>query len=167
MEHRVVGKQFITEMCFGCGKGNEDGLKGRFYNLEEGAVVAEFQPGDKFQGYPQRLHGGITASILDETLGRAILVSEPDCWAVTAELTVRYKKPVPLDVPLKVVARVTDNKRKLFYSSGEVILPGGEVAATATGIYIKQALEQIADTGDLDMNRARYEQDTDIDTIVF
>jgi uncharacterized protein (TIGR00369 family) len=167
MEHKVVGKQFITEMCFGCGKGNEDGLKGQFYNLEDGSVAAVFLPGEQFQGYPQRLHGGITASILDETLGRAILVAEPSCWAVTAELTIRYKKPVPLNVPLKVVARVTNNTRKLFHSSGEVILPDGEVAATATGSYIKRTLDQITDVAETDLEKVRYEQDIDLESIEY
>ena len=167
MEYKVIGKQFITEMCFGCGKDNEDGLKGQFYNLEDGSVVAVFQPGNHFQGYPQRLHGGITASILDETLGRAILAAEPTCWAVTAELTIRYKQPVPLNVPLKVVARVTENSRKIFRSSGEVLLPDGCIAATASGAYVKMPLGQITDTTEVDLNRARYEQDSDLETIEY
>ena len=160
-EKKVSGKQFITEMCFGCGQDNPGGLHGEFYNLEEGKTVSFFRPGERFQGYPQRLHGGITASILDETLGRAILVLEPDCWAVTAELTIRYKKPVPLDVPLKVVAEVTDNNRRLFRSEGQVVLPDGTVAATATGVYMKQALDKIADPDSLGAGKIKIEQATD------
>ena len=167
MEHKVTGKQFITEFCFGCGKDNHDGLQGQFYNLEEGKVVAFFQPGDRFQGYPQRLHGGITASILDEALGRAILPLEPDTWAVTAELTIRYKKPVPLNTTLTVIAEVTENKRRLFRCSGELILPDGQVAATATGTYMKQALEQIADVDGYDADKIRYHPDSDRESIEY
>ncbi|MCL1805313.1 MAG: PaaI family thioesterase [Clostridiales bacterium] len=162
MEHKVTGKQFITEMCFGCGMDNGSGLHGRFYNLADGSVAAVFEPGDVFQGYPQRLHGGVTASMLDEVLGRAILPLEPDTWAVTAELTIRYKKPVPLQVPLIITAKVTDNNRRLFHSSGEMILPDGEVAATATGVYMKQPLERIADMEGFDPGKIRYEQESDV-----
>lgn len=167
MEHKVAGKQFITELCFGCGKDNHDGLQGQFYNLEEGKVVAFFQPGDMFQSYPQRLHGGVTASILDEVLGRAILPLEPDTWAVTAELTVRYKKPVPLNTTLTVIAEVTENTRRLFRCSGELVLPDGQVAATATGTYMKQTLEQIADVEGYDVGRIRFLQESDREYISF
>ena len=167
MEHKVSGKQFITEMCFGCGKDNEGGLQGEFYNLEEGKIAAFFRPGDTFQGYPQRLHGGITASILDEALGRAILPLEPDTWAVTAELSIRYKKPVPVNTALKIVAEVTENKRRLFRSSGELFLPDGQVAATATGVYMKQPLGQIADVADMDSGRIRYDQENDRETVEY
>ena len=163
MKENITGKQYITTMCFGCGKDNHTGLHGRFYNLESGKIAALFQPGDLFQSYPQRLHGGITAAILDETLGRCILAPEPDCWAVTAELTVRYKKPVPLNVPLKIIAEITDNNRRLFRSSGTLILPDGEVAATATGIYMKQALTQIADTEGVDLQKIRIDQDSEFE----
>jgi len=163
MKEKVSGRQFVTEMCFGCGQNNHTGLKGRFYNLENGKLAALFQLGDEFQSYPQRLHGGITAAILDETLGRSILVAEPDCWAVTAELTIRYKKPVPLNVPLKILAEVTENNRRLFRSSGLLILPDGEVAATAAGTYMKQSLERIADTEGADLSRIRIELDSDIE----
>jgi len=161
MRVKVIGKQFATEMCFGCGKDNPIGLKGQFYNLENGKIIALFKPGDDFQSYPQRLHGGITAAILDEVLGRAIIAHEPDCWAVTADLSVRYKKPVPLNVDLRVVAEVTENKRRLFRCVGELILPDGEVAATASGIYMKQALDQITDTEGVDFSRIRFKQELD------
>ncbi len=167
MKHKVSSKQYISEMCFGCGKDNPVGLKAQFYNLEEGKTVAVFQPGGMYQSYPERLHGGVAASILDETLGRAILPMEPDCWSVTAELTIRYKKPVPLDVPLKVVAQVTENNRRLFRSSGELILPDGEVAVTATGVYMKQSLSKIADLSDLDLEKMFIQQENDKEFLEF
>lgn len=167
MIHNVTGKQFISEMCFGCGKDNEGGLHGKFYNLSDGSIAAVFQPGDMFQSYPQRLHGGVTASLLDEALGRAILPLEPDTWAVTAELTVRYKKPVPLHAQLIVTAKVTENNRRLFRCSGELILTDGEVAATAAGVYMKQPLERIADMEGFDLSRIRYEQENDTETLEY
>ncbi|MCL1848250.1 MAG: PaaI family thioesterase [Clostridiales bacterium] len=167
MKDHVTGRQFVTALCFGCGQDNPIGLKGRFYNLESGKIAALFYLGDEFQGYPQRLHGGITASILDESLGRAIVIPEPDCWAVTAELTIRYKKPVPLHTPLKVIAEVTDNNRRLFHSKGTLILPDGEIAATATGTYMKQSLSQIADTEGLDMDNIRIWPARDEDFIEY
>jgi uncharacterized protein (TIGR00369 family) len=166
-KHKVIGKQYISEMCFGCGKDNPVGLKAQFYDLAEGKTAAVFQAGEEFQSYPRRLHGGIVASILDETLGRAILALEPDCLAVTAELTIRYKKPAPLGTPLKVVAQVTKNNRRLFRSSGELLLPDGQVAATATGTYVKQTPQEIAGLSDPDLERFCITQENDRDFLEF
>lgn len=144
MERRVLKKQYISDHCFVCGTENTMGLHAVFYELEGKEVAAIFDPPQEYQSYPQRLHGGISAAILDETLGRAILVEEPETWSVTAELTLRYLKPVPLDHPVKVLGRVTKNSKRLFQASGELLLPNGEVAVKAEGKFVKLRIDQIA-----------------------
>jgi len=109
-------------------------------------LVAVFRPMEEHQGYPGRLHGGLAAAILDETIGRAIMMRyEEEVWGVTAEFTIRFKKPIPLDEELRVVGRITMERGRIFEGSGEILLPGGEVAAAGRGKYIKQPLERIAD----------------------
>src|SRR5450756_1503532 len=88
-------------MCLVCGADNPFGLQARFYELEaEGATGREllgvFTLREEHQSYPGRLHGGISSAILDETIGRAITIAHPGTWGVTAELTLRYRKPLPL-----------------------------------------------------------------------
>lgn len=167
MKHKVVKKQYISEMCFGCGKDNPAGLKARFYELEDKRVVALFEPGQVFQSYPQRMHGGVSASILDETLGRAILPLEPECFAVTAEIMIRYKKPTPLDIPLKAVAEVTENNRRIFKARGELLLPDGTAAVLAEGVYVKQPLSRIADLNQADPARFLINTEKDLEYIDF
>ena len=99
--------------------------------------------------YPGRVHGGISAAILDETIGRAISVSDETVWGVTGSLELRYKKPVPIDCDLITVARVTRDTRKLFEGEGEIILPNGEIAVTAKAKYVKMPIDQIADECDM------------------
>ncbi len=161
----LASKQYITEQCFGCGVDNHKGMHGQFYNTRDGKSVALFVSGNDYQGYPGRLHGGITAAMLDEALGRAILAIEPDCWAVTAELTIRYLKPTPLNVPLKVLSEVTENNRKLYRCSGSLILADGEITATATGTYIKQRLDKIANIEGGALIEPRMEQELDMEYI--
>lgn len=64
-------------------------------------------------------------------------------WGVTVELELKYKKPVPLDVPLKVVGRITKNTRRIFEGTGEILLEDGTVAVTAQGKYIKMSIDKI------------------------
>ena len=133
-------------MCLVCGLKNLYGLKASFYEMDNNELVAVFTPREEHQSYPGRLHGGITTGLLDETIGRAIMVKEEkEYWGVTVEFTSRFRKPIPLGVELMVVGRITKDAGRFFYGSGEIILPSGEVAATGTGKYMRLPLSKIAD----------------------
>ncbi len=145
MSPQVTGKQHNSKMCFVCGLKNPAGLHASFYNLEGDQVVALFTPCEKHQGYPGRLHGGMAAAILDETIGRAMNIESDEIWGVTVDLQVRYKQPVPLDTELRVVGRIIGQNRRLFEGTGEILLPDGQVAVEGRGKYIKLPLDEIAD----------------------
>lgn len=145
MKKHVVKKHNAGRGCFVCGVKNPFGLHTDFFELEDGTLAARVTPSEHHQSYPGRLHGGVSAALLDETIGRAISISEPDTWAVTVEINTRYKKPVPYGVPLTVTGRVVENNRRLFAGEGEILLPDGTVAVTATAKYMKRRLSDIAD----------------------
>jgi len=133
-------------MCLVCGLKNPHGLKGSFFELDNGELVCIVTPCEEHQSYPGRLHGGITTALLDETIGRAIMINHDDnLWGVTVELTVKFKKPIPLDKELRVVGRITSESSRFFEGTGEILLPDGEVGASGIGKYIKLPLERIAD----------------------
>ena len=146
MIHHITGKQHNSKLCFVCGLKNKFGIQARFYVTKEEELIAIFTPSEEHQSYPGRLHGGIASSILDETIGRAILNKyETEVWGVTLELNVKYKKPVPLNEELKVIGRITSQNSRFFEGSGELILQNGDIAVTATGKYLKVPLEKITD----------------------
>ena len=146
MTQRVQAKQPNSRMCLVCGLKNPYGLKAFFYELESGDLVATFTGREEHQSYPGRLHGGIAAAVLDEAIGRAIRIRYGDTlWGVTVEITTRFKKPIPLETSLTVRCRITLEDSRFFEGTGEILLPGGEVAATGKGKYIKLPLEKIAD----------------------
>lgn len=133
-------------MCFGCGLDNSFGLKSRFYELETGELLAVFQPAKQHQGYPGRLHGGLAATILDETIGRAIMISHADnIWGVTVEFSMRLRKPIPLDKEVRVLARITEDSKRFFEGCGEIILEDGVVAVEGKGRYLRMDINKIAD----------------------
>ena len=124
---------------------NELGLKASFYEIENGEVVAIFKQLEEHQSYPGRLHGGIASAILDETIERAISIKNENIWGVTVELNIKYKKPIPLDQKLRVIGRITNDSKRLFEGTGEILLENGDIAATAYGKYIKMPIDKIAD----------------------
>ena len=132
-------------MCFVCGLKNSFGLHASFYEIEGKQLVALFTPCQEHQGYPGRMHGGLAATILDETIGRALMISTEETWGVTVEFSVRYKKPVPIGQELKVVGRITKDTRRIFEGTGEILLPSGEIAVEGFGKYIKLPIDDIAD----------------------
>jgi hypothetical protein len=57
----------------------------------------------------------------------------------------RLKKPIPLDGEIRVLARITSDRKKVFEGSGEILLPDGTAAITATGKYLKMDISNITD----------------------
>jgi uncharacterized protein (TIGR00369 family) len=145
MIHKVVGKQNNSKMCFVCGLKNRYGLKASFYETDTGELVAIIKPGQEHQGYPGRLHGGIAAAVLDETIGRTVTMGkEKEVWGVTLELKMKYLKPIPLGEEIKIVARLIEDNR-IFKGAGKIILSNGEIAAEAEGKYLRMPIEKITD----------------------
>ena len=151
MSHKITNSQNISKNCLVCGVDNEFGLKTHFYETENSELIAVFTPLPEHQSYPNVTHGGISAAILDEVIGRAIMMTtDSSTFGVTVELTVRYKKPVPLGVELKAIGRITRERSRTFEGTGELYLPNGDVAIEAEGKYMKRRLEQITDSDFVD-----------------
>lgn len=145
MKYRVLKKQHNSSKCIVCGLNNDIGLKASFYEIDNGELVAVFNPMEEHQSYPERLHGGVSAAILDETIGRAIMIKHEKIWGVTVELNLKYRKPVPLNEELRVIGRITRDTSRIFEGTGEILLSNGEIAVSATGKYMKMPIEKIAD----------------------
>src|SRR5262245_35946838 len=83
---------YRTRRCFVCGTDNPAGL-----NLaperEGGKVVARFVPGEAHRGYSRAVHGGITASLLDEVVGVAAGY-RAGVKCATVALSVEYRRPL-------------------------------------------------------------------------
>ncbi|MEW6081419.1 MAG: PaaI family thioesterase [Bacillota bacterium] len=121
-------------MCFGCGRDNPIGLK-LVFREENDLYVSDFSPLPEHQGYPGMVHGGIICAILDEAMGR--LVWSQGCDSFTARLETRFKKPVPIEHPIRVQARQVSQGRAGTLLEARILLENGQVAAEAKGTYLK------------------------------
>ncbi|MBM3311171.1 MAG: PaaI family thioesterase [Candidatus Aminicenantes bacterium] len=121
--------------CFACGRSNPDGLRLRMEYPAPGRCRAEFVPKRKFQGWRGLVHGGVLSTLLDEGFAHATGGPERgrEAAAVTAEMTVRFKRPARVGRKLILEGKVVGRDRKIV--SCESILrdeEGVEIAA-ATG----------------------------------
>ena len=85
--------------------------------------------GSAFEGAPGRAHGGIVAALIDEAMGFAL--SSSGITAFTGRLTLTYRAPTPVGLPLEGHARVAHRQgRKLTITAelrcGETLLAEAE-----------------------------------------
>lgn len=147
MSHRIKKGQYISKHCMVCGVDNRFGLQTRFFETTDNEVIALFSPREEHQSYPGIAHGGVSAALLDEVIGRAIMAFyDQNTFGVTIDLQVKYRKPVPLGVELKAIGRIVKDNGRMFEGTGELHLPDGSVAVSAWGKYLKRNLEQISDS---------------------
>jgi len=114
--------------CFICGLRNPIGLRMVFYeDREEGLVWARLTISDDYCSYPGVVHGGIVATVLDETSGRALIVSTGDANAffATAKIELRYRRATPTNVPLVAVGWVERPGESRVWVRGELRLEKG------------------------------------------
>jgi uncharacterized protein (TIGR00369 family) len=126
-------KQPNSLHCFVCGLENKCGLGMSFYDVGPGQVIATVKIPDRYQGYPGVVHGGIQAAMLDEALGRAVMVDDHSHFRVTAKMEIHYRKPVPTGEPLTLYGEVVKDRGRLAFARAELRLPDGTVGAEAEG----------------------------------
>ncbi len=89
--------------------------------------------GNAYEGAPGCAHGGFVAAIFDEALGMACMFSGGP--GMTGEITIRYLKPTPIRVPLRIEARFDRQDGRKIYNSGE-LYAGDQLIARSHGVFI-------------------------------
>ncbi len=114
--------------CFACGDRNPAGLK-LCFRTEDGRAFAEFIPQKNHQGFKDMVHGGIISAILDEAMVKAVL--SKGLKAVTAEITVRIKKPLLVGDKVFIEAEINTMGNRLIETSSHIRASDNTVIAEA------------------------------------
>jgi len=120
------------DFCFACGQQNPNGLRLR-PTAGEGRAVVHWTPPPHYQGYAGVLHGGVIATLLDETMAHAALSLVGR--AATVELLLQFLKPVMTGRELEVRAEVREEKRRILVVGAELIQEG-ELRARGEGKFL-------------------------------
>jgi len=128
--------------CFICGLENPLGLRIRFYDMAPGEVTANCIVPKEFQSYPGVVHGGIVAALLDEIAGRSMIGDiENPRFMFTARLTLRYRKNVPVEQPLRLVGVAGVRKERSATAKGSIYSAQGELLAEGEVLLINVPTE--------------------------
>jgi acyl-coenzyme A thioesterase PaaI-like protein len=130
--------------CFVCGTRSAIGLKLDFVlDKHKKQSTCETVIPEQYCGWTGFVHGGIIASVFDGAMVHACKSIDLDC--MTAQLTIRYKKPVPLNKKLTVLATVQDRRTVLGYAvvyTQAVIWVDGSIAGKAHAtMFVKNGLD--------------------------
>ena len=113
--------------------------------VQEGAdtYATEVIFGSHHQGGPGIAHGGIVGAALDEACG--LLATWHRFPAVTARIAIRYRKPAPINRPLRVTAKVEADRGRRIEISAE-LRDGQELLAEADGAFLHVPLQHFLAT---------------------
>lgn len=143
--------QDILEVhCYGCGALNEHGLQIKsFWAGDE--VVCAWRPKPHHIGHPGILYGGMIASVVDchciwtawahaHRQAGIEMDAMPRFLYVTAALQINYRKPVPIEQPIQLRARVVEyGERKATVKC--TVIADGVLCADAELVAVRMRSE--------------------------
>jgi uncharacterized protein (TIGR00369 family) len=132
---RQDAKLHGSNRCFGCGQANPAGLHLQFLLAEDLSVIGQPVVSSAFEGHPGYLHGGIIATLLDESMSKAVRAR--GFTTMTRHMEVDYLRPVPSEAPLRLEGRVTRNEGRRHWTEAKILDGEGRLLAQGKGLFIE------------------------------
>lgn len=121
--------------CFGCGEANPVGLHLNFMLAEDRTVVCEHTVGDLYEGPKGYVHGGMIATLLDETMSKAVRAH--GLVAMTRHLSVDYLRPVPSTTPIRLEGVLARSEGRKHWVEARLLDEADTVLAHAKGLFVE------------------------------
>jgi acyl-coenzyme A thioesterase PaaI-like protein len=126
-----------TPLCGGCRGVGRCRLGVGALSLDGKVTRAPLQCRSVYHAGPGVAHGGWTAAVFDDVMGRSLI--QRGAATVTASLKVDYLKPVPVDEPLVIEVRVEAQAGRRWELTALIRLSGDEVPlARAEGLWLER-----------------------------
>jgi uncharacterized protein (TIGR00369 family) len=153
---RLPGALPVGMNCFACGPDNPVGLKIDYQQVGD-TVEAEFVFGDLHSGAPGYVHGGILMTVLDDAMAWAAIAVRGS-FAVTAEFTSRFSRPVRVGATHTVVVNVSQIRADTgtIEATGEIRRPDGKKCVSAAATYHVLTPQQVAASIDADLPESSF-----------
>jgi uncharacterized protein (TIGR00369 family) len=140
----VSGVPFDDGNCFACGPDNPIGMHLHFDRAAgSDDVCARVRLAPQYQGWRGIAHGGIVMALLDEAMAHA--AGFAGHRGVTAAVSVRFRKPVPLEEPIEVRGRVTWQRHKVLGVEADIFDRNATLLAHAEGSFVSRGSLDAAD----------------------
>lgn len=120
--------------CIGCGRLSPLGLRMEFSFRDDGSVESRVTLPRVFQGWRGVAHGGTVALLLDEAMAYA--AAARGIRGVTADLALRFRRPVPIAAALIVRGEVLWQRSHVLRVAATVGDEAGTVLASGAGSFV-------------------------------
>lgn len=121
--------------CFGCGPANPGGLKLEFLLAPDGSVVCPTTISNVFEGHPGFLHGGIIATLLDESMSKAVRAK--GLTAMTRHLEIDYRRPIPSGAPIRIEGWIVRSEGRKHWAEAQVFDSEDAALAHGKGLFVE------------------------------
>jgi acyl-CoA thioesterase FadM len=132
-EEKIYIPKLKGYTCFACGTANPIGLNLSFYR-QGNSICSDITLGKNYEGWENMAHGGIVSTLLDEIMSWSMIYFKRTFF-VTRKMSIKYLKPVPLDMPLTVKGMVEGEKRRLCTAKGFIHDGGHQILARAKATF--------------------------------
>lgn len=132
--------------CFGCSPDNPIGIHMEFYeNRDE--IISFWHPQTQYQGWVDTMHGGILATIIDETAGWVVF-RKLQTSGMTTKLELKYRKPVMTTEPqITVRGHIVEQRRNLITINVSIENSKGETCVEGRATYFAFDKAKAAEMG--------------------
>ncbi len=105
-------------------------------DTQDGRATGRVTLGKPYEGPPGVVHGGVVASLFDHMLARAVRAAGRG--GMTAQLSVTYRRPVRLGVPLLLTAKMGDADGRRTTALARIVAEDdpGTTLAEAEGMFV-------------------------------
>lgn len=128
--------------CYGCGPANPRGLHIASHEGSHGEIIAEWRPEPHHAAFGAVLNGGVIGTLIDchanwtaamHLMHERALPGPPGC--VTAEYSVRLRRPTPTDRPVNLRAWIVEMDGDRV-TVDAMVLSDGKITATGRGVFV-------------------------------
>lgn len=151
MDASLVNSQWtkldnLDPHCFACGLDNKHGLKMTFESNGE-KLRSRVEVPQHLRGWSTLVHGGIISTMLDETMSWAA-IHLLGKLILTKSMKIEFKKPIKINMPVIVYARVVEKKNdRSALMAAEIYNEEGELCAKGEGEFALFTMEQFTKVG--------------------
>lgn len=137
----AIGADHPSHNCFVNSPRNPIGLKVKYFASGKDGVSCIWENTDKnFEGYPNIVHGGVVASILDALMANALL-RVSNLVGVTADANISWLRPVAVGEQVKGFARVSDMRGQVYEVEAMLFNKSGKKVAKASALFFTPTLD--------------------------
>ncbi len=110
--------RYSSHGCLVCGRDNPSGMGLSFEIGPDGGARARWQPQERFTGLPATVHGGALLAVVDDAMWYAAYAQGGH--TLTAEVTVRYRRPANPGETLMAHGWVQEHRGRLWRCAADI-----------------------------------------------